>query len=109
MHYFIVIHRDSRIFFLCDVSVAFFRDAMLLSLLALSVGVVVASLEESMAPRWLVGLAVWLRGRGGRPGHLLLGEDMDTDRKDTSVSFHLGSKNLAFLLILEFKTQREFF
>lgn len=27
------------------------------------------------APRWLVGGATWLRGRGGRAGQLLLGED----------------------------------
>ncbi|KAF4527288.1 hypothetical protein B566_EDAN016076 [Ephemera danica] len=71
--------------------VAYYRDAMLLAVVALVIAMTVEGLrdqeqtveasKQQAAPQWLAQLATWLRGSGGRAGQLLLG-DTDNEQQD---------------------------
>jgi hypothetical protein len=52
---------------------------MVLSAFSLLAALIVWHLDACATPRWLEGVTVWIRGRAGKPGQLLLGEDCENE------------------------------
>jgi len=76
--------------------VAYYRDSLLMNLIALLVAILVDQMRAAgeggcsdlcggEAPNWLVGAASFVRGRGGKAGQLLLGDqDIEQQADDSS-------------------------